>query len=256
MIVPAERPPSAREAFEDAIELLRSDRSRGFSIDIETDTMVFEDQKAEKAARVEFIGAVSNFLKEAIPAGQLYPELKEVLIALLMFGVRGFKAGRDLEQILEEATDQLTEAGPQQQKLDPKVEEAKGRAEADKMRVQVEAEKLKASVAEAQERLKLEARRAEMDHEFRMAQLGQKSQLDGARLSHDQQTAARDDERDDALARATIEGASADRDLEAERIDLDRVNSVADAALRVDQTNQRREQAAMMARTRSTIPQA
>ena len=120
--VQADRPPSSRETFEQAIEMLREDRSRGFNIDIETDTMVFEDQKAEKAARVELIGAISSFLREAIPAGQLYPEIKEVLIGLLMFGVRGFKAGRDIEQLLEEAADQLTEAGPQQQKPDPKIQ--------------------------------------------------------------------------------------------------------------------------------------
>ena len=135
-----DRPPSSRETFEQAIEMLREDRSRGFNVDIETDTMVFEDQKAEKAARVELIGAISSFLREAIPAGQLYPEIKEVLIGLLMFGVRGFKAGRDIEQLLEEAADQLTEAGPQQQKPDPKIQAEQARVEADKARLAIDRE--------------------------------------------------------------------------------------------------------------------
>ena len=265
--VQADRPPSSRETFEQAIEMLREDRSRGFNIDIETDTMVFEDQKAEKAARVEFIGSVSNFLKEAVPAAQLYPQIAPILIELLMFGVRGFKAGQHLEQVFEEATDQLAEAGPQQQKLDPKIEEAKGRAEADKARLAVEAEKakatamleaekLKAATAEAQARMQMEARRMEMDHQFRMAQLGQKTQLDGARLSHDTQATERDDQRDDALAQAEIEGSAADRELEAERIGLERQGTMADAMLRADQTSQRREQATQMARSKSNRPQA
>jgi hypothetical protein len=140
MDLPTDRPPSSRETFEQAIEMLREDRSRGFNIDIETDTMVFEDQKAEKAARVEFIGAVSNFLREAVPAAQLYPQIAPILIELLMFGVRGFKAGQHLEQVFEEATDQLAEAGPQQQKPDPKIQAEQARVEADKARLAIDRE--------------------------------------------------------------------------------------------------------------------
>lgn len=109
-----EQPLSSREAFEEAIELLRSDRSRGFSVDIETDTMVFEDRRAERQARVEFITAVSSFLQQAVPAATMYPGIAPVLMQILMFGVRGFKVGRELEQVFDEAADELSEVKPQQ----------------------------------------------------------------------------------------------------------------------------------------------
>lgn len=111
---PSERPPTSREAFDEAVELLRSDRSRGFNIDIETDTMVFEDQQAEKQSRIEFIGAISSYLKEAVPAAMMIPAMAPALMEVLMFGVRGFKVGRQLEQVFDDAADQLSELKPQQ----------------------------------------------------------------------------------------------------------------------------------------------
>src|SRR3990167_6275015 len=183
--VQADRPPSSRETFEQAIEMLREDRSRGFNIDIETDTMVFEDQKAEKTARVVFIGSISNFLREAVPAAQLYPQIAPILIELLMFGVRGFKAGRHLEQVFEEATDQLAEAGPQQQSPDPKAEEAKARMEADRAKLMLEQEGMQARLQMERERqdadLGFEAKKIDMQE----AALNLKAMNDQARAKQD-----------------------------------------------------------------------
>ena len=43
-----------------AMGLLRKGKSRGFSIDIETDSTVLTDEQAEKHGRAEFLGAFST----------------------------------------------------------------------------------------------------------------------------------------------------------------------------------------------------
>lgn len=182
---PDERPPSAREAFADAIDLLRSDRSRGFAIDIETDTMVFEDQRFERSARVEFITAVSQFMQQAVPAAQLYPDLRPILMKMLMLGVRGFKAGRDLEQAFEQAEEQWSEAPPPQQKPDPKAEEAKARLEADKAKMMLEQEAMKARLAMERERQDADLAHEAKKIDLQEAALNLKAMNDQARAKQD-----------------------------------------------------------------------
>lgn len=154
------RPPSSREVFDQAVEMLRSDRTRGFNIDIETDTMVFEDQQQEKQTRVEFIQAVTSYLKEAIPAMQAYPQAGPLLMEMLMFGVRGFKAGRGLEQMLEQASEEVTEMQKQPQQPDPKAQAEQAKLQAEQQKMQMEQQ---ADQAKAQRQMALDDRKAALD---------------------------------------------------------------------------------------------
>lgn len=90
-----------------AIDLLRQDKLRGFRIDIETDSTVQSDATEEKQARTEFIKATTQFMEEAFKIGQQIPEAAPMLGKMLLFGVRGFRAGRDLESSIEEFVDQM-----------------------------------------------------------------------------------------------------------------------------------------------------
>lgn len=89
----------------EAIALLRQDKLRGFRIDIETDSTVQGDQEAEKAARVEFLTASTKFIETSAQVTQMVPEFAPLAAKMLMFGVRGFRVGRDLESALEDFCD-------------------------------------------------------------------------------------------------------------------------------------------------------
>lgn len=106
---------------EQVMALLQNDALRSFRIDIETDSTIQPDEQADKEARVEFLTAVSSFLERAIPAGQAMPELVPLLGEMLMFGVRGFRAGRELEDKFEEAMEAISQRQPQQNS-DPEAE--------------------------------------------------------------------------------------------------------------------------------------
>ncbi len=98
----------AADMFRKAVELLRNDKLRGFRIDIETDSLIEPDQQEMQQARTALMGAVSQFLPQAIEAGAQAPELKPLLARLLMFFLRGFKASRDIESAFEQFIDDMT----------------------------------------------------------------------------------------------------------------------------------------------------
>lgn len=88
-----------------AIDLLRQDKLRGFRIDIETDSTINDSAKEEKMERVEFMTSLSGFVEKAMQAAQSYPDMIPLLGKSILFTVRGFRVGRDLESTIEEFID-------------------------------------------------------------------------------------------------------------------------------------------------------
>lgn len=93
-----------KPTWQDIEALIRNDMIRCFRIAIETDSTIKADQEAEKAQRVEFLTAVSQFLDKAI---NLPPEMVPLAGEMLLFGVRGFKSGRQLEQEVKTAVEAM-----------------------------------------------------------------------------------------------------------------------------------------------------
>ncbi len=110
-----------------AFALLRDERLRGFRIDIETDSTIQPDEDAEKQRRVEFVTAVGDVFQKAIPVAQTVPETLPMLAETLLFVARGFRAGRTLEDTIEQAMDSL-KAKVQQPQPNPEAEKAKAEA--------------------------------------------------------------------------------------------------------------------------------
>jgi hypothetical protein len=123
------------------MQLLRDEKTRGYQIDVETDSTTFEDQEAEKKARVEFLTAVAGFLAQTVPLAQQMPMLGPLLVDMLSFGTRGFKAGRELEDKIEQAGQQITQMMAQPKPPpppDPAIEKVKAEIERDNRRTQAD----------------------------------------------------------------------------------------------------------------------
>ncbi len=119
----------AKQMFTEAVALLKNDKLRGFRIDIETDSLVEPDQQATQQARTELLGAIAQFLPQAIQAGMAMPELKPLLARLLMFFLRGFKASRDIESAFEQFVDDMTKEAANPKPKPPSPEQIKAQAE-------------------------------------------------------------------------------------------------------------------------------
>lgn len=128
---------AAEQMFQSAVQLIRDDKTRGFRIDIETDSTVSIDEQETKEARIEFLSAAGGFLQQAIPAAQQVPQIAPLLGDMLLFAVRGFKAGRPLEAAFEEAVEELKQSSQQPQQ-DPEAEAERAKAEAEAQQSQID----------------------------------------------------------------------------------------------------------------------
>jgi hypothetical protein len=111
--------PEKMQEIQAAIQLLRDERLRCFRIDIETDSTIQPDENAEKQRRTEFVTAIGGFMKEAVPLASAAPPLIPMIAETLLFTVRGFRAGRELEDTIEQAAASMQQMAAQAQQAGP-----------------------------------------------------------------------------------------------------------------------------------------
>lgn len=135
-----------------AIAMLKDEPVRNFNIDIEADTLVQLDEQQDKQARIEFLTAAGGFLREAVQAGMQAPQMTPLLMQMMLFGVRGFKVGRELEGVFEQVSSQLQNQpqqpqGPQQgQQVPTGTNEMDAQIEQGKMQATMQMEQAKTQV--------------------------------------------------------------------------------------------------------------
>lgn len=132
-------------SWEQIEKIIRNDAARCFRIDIETDSTIKVDQDADKAARTELLTAAGGFIQQASMVQD--PTIQPLLMELLMFGVRGYKIGRDLESTFQTAIDKIkqkADAPAPPMPPDPAMITAQATAEDKKGRLQLDTEKAKA----------------------------------------------------------------------------------------------------------------
>lgn len=166
----------ALEEFSKAIELLRSDKLRGFRIDIETDSTVQVDAQADKEAAVELTTATFQGLGNAAPLLAQAPELIDPVGQLLMFTFRRFRVGRAMESSLEGALEQIKERlegprppSPEQQKIEGELKQQQMEMQRSQQEGQIEIASKQLDMRLQQQEAALKER--EMAMEARMMQL-------------------------------------------------------------------------------------
>ena len=181
------------EMAQQAIALLKNDQLRGFRVEIEVDSTVVADQEQEQAGRVAFLQMAGQFLAEAVPLAQQVPELANLAGQMLLFGIRGFPVGREMESVFETALEQLQQAGSQPKPPgppDPAIVKAQMDAQTSQqemalrqqeMQMKMQAEAQKNEQSAAIEALKAQIEQARIDLENRKLDLEQKRTADDGR---------------------------------------------------------------------------
>jgi len=107
--------PQDQQYIPQAIELLRNEASKNFRIEVTSDSMIYQDEQQEKADRMAFLQAMSGFMSQAVPMMQAQPELAPMAMEMLKFGVTAFKAGKQLEGIIDQTADEMRTKAQQMQ---------------------------------------------------------------------------------------------------------------------------------------------
>jgi hypothetical protein len=191
--------PALEPTWEQVDELLRNANMRHFRLDIETDSTLKMDQMQEKADRTEFLEAIGKFLQSAAGAD---PALMPLLGQLLMFAVRAFPVGKQMEACLQETVDALQkrakaaqdappQPNPEQIKANTAITIAQGKQQGDmqaeQMRGQIEMAKLAQERQNDQEKAQLAAWVAQQEQRAQAQQAAQEQQLEARRNAMDAQ---------------------------------------------------------------------
>jgi hypothetical protein len=179
--------PQDQQLIPQALALLRDEASKNFRIEVTSDSMIYQDEQQEKTDRMAFLQAVGGFMAQAVPMVQNTPELAPMALEMLKFGVTAFKAGKQLEGIIDETADKLrvsaqqSEGQPkplpielQKAQMDSQAKmqqmQMQSQLEQQKLQAQMELEKAKQEYQAQENQLKfqLEEQRNQMDMEMQM----------------------------------------------------------------------------------------
>ena len=173
---------------EQAIQMLKNEPARVFNIDIETDTLVELDKQTEKQNRMEFLTAVSGFIKDGIGAAKEDPAMLPLVGQLLLYGVRGFKAGRELEGVLEQFVTQTSQKAQQPQ--GPTKDEQRTQAEAQiaQMKMQAQQQSEQATMQLEQVKLQAENQIEQAKLQLEQSKIQAESQLEQQKMQFEMQS--------------------------------------------------------------------
>jgi hypothetical protein len=157
-----------------AIALLRDEAAKNFRIEVTSDSMIYQDEQAEKQDRIAFLAAVGQFMQSALPAATASPELTPMLCEMLKFGVTAFKAGKQLEGIIDQTADDLrkqyeaTKGQPKPPPVEIQKVQMQQQAEMQKLQMQAQLEQVKMQSQMQLEKAKQEYQAQENQLKFQL----------------------------------------------------------------------------------------
>lgn len=181
--------------FLKACQLIKSDKLRGFRIDIETDSTVPVDQATEQQNRVAFMQAIGQFLQGILPAVEQGAIPIKLAREGLLFVVRGFKVGTELEEVLEELGEGADEAQQMQQ-----LKQTQEQMQQQLAQIQEENAKLKEQNQQLQAKAAIEQQKVQVQAQSEAAKTQIAGQSAQAQAAIDAETATNDINRENARA--------------------------------------------------------
>ena len=150
-----EFPEEVQAAFPQALQILRDDKQREYTIQLETDSTLSIDESTDKQKRIEFLQATGQYLNAAIQTISMTPAAAPMVFEMLLFGVRTFKPGRNIEYSIEQSIESIKQMLSQpkpEAPPDPKILELqqKGQIEQGKMQLQEQIAQMKAEISKLQ----------------------------------------------------------------------------------------------------------
>ena len=108
-----------------AIQMLKDGKEDKFyRISIESETMAMIDWAQERDSRTQFMQAVGSFVQSVTPLLQAQPSAGPVVLQMMKWGLGGFRVGKEIESVLDQAIQAATQTlqNPQPEPQDPKLE--------------------------------------------------------------------------------------------------------------------------------------
>jgi hypothetical protein len=195
---------------EKVMKLLRDQRVRPFVLDIETDSTIAPDENAQKQRATEFVTAVGGYMGQVIPMVQQVPQAAKLAAETLKYVASQFRAGRQLEAVIEEFADDMALLAQQPKPPDPAAAKGAAEAEAAKQGMQVEQARFQQEQQAAQQAAQLSEQVAQAEQQRKDAEAQANQQREEQRLQYDMQCKEQDEQRKAAELDAKLAQMGAD----------------------------------------------
>ena len=168
-VPPPPQPVDLGPTVEDVMGLLRDEMLRRFRVDIEADSTIVGDESQERKDRTDFLTMTTQFMKEWAPLIAENKLLTKMGGDFLLFGVRAFRVGRELEETIEETVEKLEQQAGQPPPPDPRAQAEQVKLQSTQVKAQAEQTKAQIGVQQAQVEGQAKVQSALLDHHMAMA---------------------------------------------------------------------------------------
>lgn len=172
------------QLFMNVLQLLKSDKTRGFHIEIETKSTIEEDDDMEKQRRNEYIEAMGNFIERSAPIAMNAPHLIPLIGEMMRFSSKTYRAGREIEDVIDQTIDGMIQ---QSQQPDPIAQQEEQAAERD---AQMQAQQQEMQMAMEQQKTQSQLQLTQAQAQIKMMELAMKRQELETKMAANQEDAA------------------------------------------------------------------
>lgn len=135
---------SDKPNLDQVLEFLSDNRAKCFVLDIETDSTIMIDEKAEKESRTEFAGVLAQVLPQLAQMMAAEPQTADFCGQILKFVTAPFRAGRSLDGAIDELCEQMKQKSDAPRGDDPTTATNKTALQIEQIKQQRQGEKDKA----------------------------------------------------------------------------------------------------------------
>jgi hypothetical protein len=146
-----------------AVQLIKDGKLIQHKITVSVDAITEQDDKDEQTARNDFMQNFGFLMQQMVPAVEKMPQIAPMIGHIMLWSVRGFKIGRDIEGEIEQGIAQMAKQGPPEPPPDPAAQKLQAEAQAHQQAMQQEQEKHQADAAREQELLGIKKQGNEED---------------------------------------------------------------------------------------------
>lgn len=121
-----------KDLSEEDYKVIEDDFARNYVVDIETDATIAQNENAEKQQRLEALKTFTDYLNGMLPAVQNGSLPADLMKEMLLFVLSSFKAGRQLEDVvngLPDSMQQLQSLTQNNQQLQQQLEQMQGQVQ-------------------------------------------------------------------------------------------------------------------------------
>lgn len=172
-----------------AIELLKAEAKRCYTIDVETDSTLAADEYREREAMTEFMGAVTPFLQNGLAFLQAAPAMIPAMNELFMMVLRRYKSGRSVEGAFETGLQNWIQAQQQAQQQppppDPIMQQLQMQNQVEQMKAQSNVEIKQAENQTRLQELQVKGQQEQQAQQIEMQKAMEQFKLDQQKLYSD-----------------------------------------------------------------------